>query len=165
MTSHKPFRIPDKSQELVLDPEGTNLFGDYLPSIRYADHALGEFLQALRDADLYSNSIILIYGDHHGIGTENRDALQSMERLLGQSYVAETMLSVPLIVHIPGIGEQYDIRTTGGHLDLLPTLLNVLGIENTYLTLGRDLLHIDSRFAVFQAYVEPKSFVDGQDLL
>ncbi len=161
MTSHKPFRIPKEHRALTLRRDDENLFGDYLQSVHYADHALGQFVAGLKDMDLYDNTLIVIYGDHHGIGTEDAAAVASMERFLGQPYAAEIMLRVPLLVHIPGLGMTETLDITGGHLDLLPTLLNVLGIENRFLTFGRDLLNSDQGFTAFKAYVEPRSFISG----
>lgn len=43
--------------------ENTSM-GNYIRSAHYADAALGEFIQLLKDNDLTKNTIIMLYGDH-----------------------------------------------------------------------------------------------------
>ena len=43
--------------------ENTSM-GNYIVSAHYADAALGEFIQLLKDNDLTKNTIIILYGDH-----------------------------------------------------------------------------------------------------
>ena len=67
-SSHYPYGIPLKDREIVLKPEDEQtLFGLYMQAINYADRAIGEFLDELKEAGLYDNSIFLIYGDHYAL--------------------------------------------------------------------------------------------------
>ena len=45
-------------------------------------------------------------------------------------YLIYDMLNIPLLVHIPGLGESKTIHTTCGQIDIMPTILNLMGIEN-----------------------------------
>ncbi len=162
LSCHKPYTLPEDYMWIDLDEEDENIFGNYLNAAHYFDHALGEFIDDLKENDLYDNSIIILYGDHYGIGIEDREATERIERFLGREYTYEDMFKIPLIVHIPGMGENIQIDITGGQIDLLPTMLNLLGIKNRYLTFGRDLLNSDEGFVASQTFMDPGSFIDNE---
>jgi phosphoglycerol transferase MdoB-like AlkP superfamily enzyme len=161
LSSHKPFDLPESKKNIVLNEEDQNYFGSYVQSVNYVDGVIGDFIEQLKSEGLYDNSIIVFYGDHYGIGVENAEAIDSLERFLGHEYTHEDMLNIPLIVHIPGLGtsETYDI--SGGQVDLLPTLLNLMGIRNEYLTFGRDLINSEQGFVASQTFMEKGSFIDN----
>ena len=55
-------KIPPKwRNKHGFDPTGTNL---YLDSLHYADHALGTFIEKLKQSPIGDNSLICIFGDH-----------------------------------------------------------------------------------------------------
>jgi len=145
-----------------LKEEDENIFGNYLNAAHYFDHALGVFIDDLKNNDLYENSIIILYGDHYGIGIEDRKATDSIESFLGREYTYEDMFKIPLVIHIPGMGENIQSDITGGQIDFLPTMLNLLGIKNRYITFGRDLLNSDEGFVASQSFMDPGSFIDNE---
>lgn len=161
LSSHKPFELPESKINLFLKEEDKNYFGSYIQSINYVDDAIGRFIEQLKSEGLYDDSVIVFYGDHYGIGVENEEAIGSLESFLGREYTHEDMMNIPLIVHVPGLGssERYDI--TGGQVDLLPTLLNLMGIRNVYLTFGRDLINEEEGFVASQTFMEKGSFIDN----
>jgi len=63
--------------------------------------AIGELIQSLKDEGLYEDSIIIIYGDHHGLKARNEETSELMKDFLGKEYHEEEMLRVPLIIHVP----------------------------------------------------------------
>ena len=162
LSCHKPYELPEDYMWIDLDEEDENVFGNYLNAAHYFDHALGQFIDDLKDNGLYDDSVIILYGDHYGIGIEDRKATESMERFLGREYTYEDMFNIPLIIHIPGMGENVQSDITGGQIDLLPTLLNIFGIKNKYLTFGRDLLNSDEGFVASQSFMELGSFIDNE---
>lgn len=161
LSSHKPFTLPEEKRKLKLNGSEDEFFEDYIQSIHYTDEVLGLFLDGLKKAGLYDNTIIAIYGDHFGIGIENDDAVESMSRFLGRAYTTEDMLNIPLIIRVPGVGESKQIETTAGQIDFLPTILNLMGIENEYVTFGQDILNTNLGFMASQTFMGPGSFIAG----
>ena len=161
LSSHKPFTLPEDKQLMTLHGNEDAFFEDYIQSIHYTDHVLGEFIEGLKAAGLFENTVIAIYGDHFGIGIENQDAFDSMTRFLERSYTMEDMLNIPLIIRVPGMETSETIETTGGQVDFLPTILNIMGIENEYVTFGRDLLNEQQGFMASQTFMGPGSFIMG----
>ncbi|QNO14213.1 LTA synthase family protein [Alkalicella caledoniensis] len=162
LTSHHPFIIPEDLKELNVGEqyEGTSL-EDYLQTVRYLDTQIGEFIQALKDENLYDNSIIVVYGDHKGLDYRYAEANEHITNLIGREYQVQEMYRVPFIVHMPGSGLKETISTVGGQVDFYPTMANLLGIElRSDSVLGKDLLNTEKGFAAIQNHVAQGSFID-----
>ena len=158
-SNHHPYRLPPEHRELSLGALEGTLLGDYLQSVRYFDRAFGAFVDRLRAAGLLDTSVVVIYGDHHGFLGDPPE----LGRLLGISAGDEyrTLLvrkKVPLMIRLPH-AEKAGVKTvTGGHLDIAPTLLSLLGIgHESGLMLGQDLTQGHSSLVVFR----DGSFTDG----
>src|SRR5699024_11616712 len=68
----------------------------YLQTVRYTDEAFGELIQYLKDAGLYEDTMIVIYGDHQGMNMETPSVKSRMSAFLGKEYKFDEMLNVPL---------------------------------------------------------------------
>lgn len=144
MSGHHPFNLPRRKYRMELPErlEGT-LVGDYIRAQNYADAALGEFVDRLKAAGLWDNSVVVIYGDHVGLPKYSLTAYekQLMKEWFGRDYGVQDMLNVPLILHVPGTGPQV-FEGVGGQVDILPTLANLLGIPlGDRIYFGQDLLN------------------------
>jgi lipoteichoic acid synthase len=161
LTSHHPFIIEDKDADLVLkDEDKDTKFGAYLKTIHYMDEAVGQFIDDLKAEGLYDNTVIALYGDHHGLNVGMDNNQEIMTNYLGRPYDYDEMLKVPLIIHVPGSGIEETISTTGGQIDFLPTIANImdLDIDQPYV-LGQDLINAKDGFVAFTAYLFDGSFV------
>jgi len=164
LSSHYPYAIPDQYREIVLTEEDTGtLYGFYLQSMNYTDRAIGEFMKMLDEAGLYDNSIIVIYGDHYALTNTDSNNMKRVSALLGRPYSVYDVFSVPLIIHIPGMGTAQTISTAGGHIDVLPTLLPLLGIRNTKSVMfGQNLLEAEEGIVCQQTHLGIGSFISGE---
>ena len=163
LSSHVPYKMPASCQELELLPgDEDTLFGNYIQAVHYTDEAIGEFINYLKELGLYDNSIIALYGDHFGIDCKN-EAAEQVKAFLGRDYTYNEMLNIPLIIHIPGSGIHETVETTGGQVDFMPTVLNLLGISGENLVMfGHDLLQAGSGFVASQTYMLKGSFIDDE---
>jgi lipoteichoic acid synthase len=165
MSSHHPYKIPEDKQGLDLPKryEGT-IVGDYLQAQHYTDAALGRFIDKLKAAGLWKNSIFLFYGDHFGLDNDmlNRNERALMQELLGHPYTDVDRYNIPFIVTIPGVTHGEERNIIGGQLDFLPTLTNLLGIpiENRLVHFGQDLLNTDSNTIGMRYYMPKGSFIN-----
>lgn len=165
LTNHYPY-VLDAPLEATLelkDEDKDTLFGGYLQTIRYTDEAIGEFVEALKENGLYDNTVIVIYGDHHGLNCLDNENYEKMTEFLGYSYDYDTMLNIPLLIHIPGLGEARTIETVGGQVDFLATMANLFDLDlSSTVTFGQDLLNADEGFVATVAYMLQGSFIkDG----
>jgi lipoteichoic acid synthase len=159
-SNHHPFQLPHHYRKLKLGSLEGTLLGDYLHSVHYFDRAFGEFVDGLRHTGLLDKSLIVVYGDHHGFLGDPPE----LARLLGYSAVDEfrvvqTRKKVPLFIRLP-YGREAGIRNiAGGHLDIAPTVLSLLGIlDDRKVMLGVDLTATRDSPVVFR----DGSFVDGE---
>jgi lipoteichoic acid synthase len=144
LTNHFPYPLEEENASIPKATTQDDTVNSYFQTVRYTDEAFEEFFNWLKDSGLYENSIIVIYGDHYGNSNMRNPHLAP---LLGHeseewgNFENTQMQRVPLMFHIPGYtgGETYE--TYGGQVDLLPTLLHLLGVEtDSYLFMGQDLL-------------------------
>lgn len=164
ITSHHPYDIPEELIDIELNEEHEKtLFGNYIQSINYADKAFGQFIQGLKDEGLYKDSVIVIYGDHSGLYPARSDNKQIMDDYLGEDYRFDEFMNIPLIFHIPNSGIKETNEIVGGEVDIFPTILNLLDIENNKgRRFGKDLLTSENGFVANQYYVHEGSFIDDE---
>jgi phosphoglycerol transferase MdoB-like AlkP superfamily enzyme len=162
ISSHTPFVIPEEHRKLNLPEEiSDTIVGHYLQAIHYADEAFGVFLEELKRTGLYDNSVIVLYGDHAGLYPFNREVRVNMPKILGEEYTFEKALNVPFAIHVPESGIHRIVKTTGGQIDFLPTILNVMGIEyREGFFMGHDLLNTSHGFVALRYHVPDGSFID-----
>ena len=167
LTNHHPFLLPEEMQAIdLLDEHKDTKFGGYLNTVKYTDYAIGEFIRELKETGLYENSVIVFYGDHHGLNysMDNNDEIVS--KYLGKPYDYDEMLNVPLIIHIPGSDINETISTTGGFVDFLPTIANIMSLDipHPYI-LGRDIVNDSDGLVAFTSYLMKGSFITNDVIL
>lgn len=164
LTNHHPFVLEEKYQSLELSEEDKDTkFGAYLQTVHYTDEAIGQFISDLKKAGLYENTVIALYGDHHGLNCTMEEVSESVSNFIGRNYDYDEMLNVPLIIHIPGSGIRETIHTTGGQIDFLPTIANIMDLSlDETLYLGQDLTNAEKGFVAFTAYLFEGSFANDE---
>jgi arylsulfatase A-like enzyme len=94
----------------------------YDSEVAYVDDAIGRLLDHLRDLSLYDDSLIIVAGDHgeefweHGLTGHGQSAYQEL-------------LHVPLMIKLPGSGVRRRIESFVPVQALLPTVLELCGID------------------------------------
>lgn len=167
MTAHHPFTLPHE-KDLIEMPERyqDNMVGDYIRAQNYADHALGEFIQDLKDRGIWDNSVVLIYGDHLGLPMYSLDkqGLELMKEIYGRDYGYIDMINIPLIVSIPG-AEPAELDHVGGQVDILPTVANIMGLSlDQHLHFGQDILNHTYNLLPQRYYLPSGSFLNNKAL-
>jgi lipoteichoic acid synthase len=149
LTSHGPFDLPEKYRDLKLDAglDQTKL-GGYFQSLHYTDKQIGLFLEKLDEEGLLDNTAIVIYGDHGGIHKYYNDELDEINPQ--EEWWNGYDKKVPFIIYKKGMNPKI-IETTGGQIDILPTVAYLMGVEHekyTQTALGRNLLTTTRDYAV-----------------
>jgi phosphoglycerol transferase MdoB-like AlkP superfamily enzyme len=141
LSSHHPYRLPAHHRGLRLGSLEGTLLGDYLQSVHYFDTALSQFLSQLRTHGLLDTSLLVVYGDHQAFWEE----VPELPSLLGYEPTDKfhrwrTRERVPLLIRLPGQAVTRTVEQPGGHLDISPTVLSLLGVPADHeVFLGRDL--------------------------
>jgi arylsulfatase A-like enzyme len=104
----------------------------YDGGIRYTDQYVARLVSLLRELDLWSRTIVVVFSDHgeefwdHGSVAHGHTLYQEL-------------IWVPLVFYVPGI-ESRRVDTAVGLVDVAPTLLELAGIEVPGTFLGDSLL-------------------------
>jgi len=113
---------------------GTDEIALYDGEIRFTDLHIGRLLAKLREKGLYDKTIIVVTGDH-GEGFGEHKVFKHGYDL----YAAQT--KVPLIIRVPGLPPRR-AKTPAGHVDLMPTLVNLAGGQPNADMMGRSLVDV-----------------------
>lgn len=167
LSNHHPYVLPNKYRAIKLKPEheGT-LFGHYIQSAYYTDQALKEFFDMLKAEGMYDNTMIAMYGDHHGLVVSDEESNKFMTEFLGKEYRFDEMTHIPMMIHVPGLGEARTLSLASGQVDFAPTILNLLGIKvtNPYMY-GQDLLNAKEGFVPMLMYTGKGSVITDDIVL
>lgn len=127
-------------------PFGTDEVALYDGEIRFTDLHLGRLFDELRVKGLYDKTIIVVTGDH-GEGFGEHGVLRHGYHL----YAAQT--KVPIIMRVPGLPAHHS-KTPAGHVDIAPTLVNLVGGQPNPDMMGRSLVDVlggaEAKRTVFQ---------------
>lgn len=122
-SGHTPFMIPDSLKELKnLPKDFPERLRNYMQTVRYTDRAVGQFVTRLKADKRFDNTMIVIVGDHEGLGAERADYLRNkrVAQLVADDWYT------PLIVLNGPVSGRYDKLL--GQVDLYPTLLDMAGL-------------------------------------
>jgi lipoteichoic acid synthase len=148
VTNHFPFPLAQELATIKPHTTGDTSVDNYFQTVRYADEALKEFFDYLKESGLYDNTMIVMYGDHYGISESHKKAMSTVLGTEVGDFENAQLQRVPLFIHIPGV-EGGNMHQYGGQIDLLPTVLHLLGVDTKgYVQLGSDLFSKDHQTIV-----------------
>lgn len=128
--------IQNREQKVNVDVgqyTGT-LFGRYLEAVNYADYAFGILIDELKKADLYDDTVILIYGDHYGVSSTNEEMMDFLKKCDHEYNNVELQINFANVLcgmHIPGVSKK-KIDTPVSKIDIKPTLTEICGLEEGF---------------------------------
>lgn len=128
ISNHPPYVIPSAFQDAKLTPEQQ--------IVRYADHCIGQFMQAVSHEPWAKNTLFVFLGDHG--------------KLVGQvdCELPESFNHIPLIFHASWLKPE-ERTQFAGQVDVAPTILGQLRLPYVQNNFGLDLLHDQPRPAAF----------------
>lgn len=148
LSNHFPFAMDEGDTDFPAGDFGDKVVNQYFQAANYMDQALEEFFDRLKEAGLYDNTIIVMYGDHYGISENHNNA---MEKVTGEEitpFKNAQLQRVPLFIHAPGVKGGV-VNKYSGEVDVQPTVLHLLGVDTrNYLHLGNDILSPDYKEVV-----------------
>ena len=123
-SSHHPFAIPEQYKTQF--PEGEL---EIHKCIRYTDMAIGKFLETASKQKWYQNTIFVLTSDH----TNMSNHAEYQTDLGG--------FCSPIIIFDPQKPEGEIQDKIAQQIDIMPTLLGLLGYQKPYLAFGIDVLN------------------------
>jgi len=133
-SGHTPFIIPDNLKKVHFSSNIPERLAHYLEVANYTDRAVGDFIAMVRANPKFRNTMIVITGDHEGMGAPRADYLKVPEVKPWLS----TQWFVPFIVVNAPVPGRYD--GVMGQVDMYPTLLDMLSLRYSWRGLGQSAL-------------------------
>lgn len=92
----------------------------YWGNVTLVDRSVGVILNALEEAGLADDTIVVFTSDHGEMAGDHG--------ILGKTVMYEESVKVPLLMRVPALGRQHRLVSGNvGHIDLVPTLLDLMG--------------------------------------
>jgi phosphoglycerol transferase MdoB-like AlkP superfamily enzyme len=134
VTNHLPFKWEwgiEFPEHLTEKPSDT-MYEGYRRGIYYTDKAVERFVSRFTNSSLYENTLLVITGDH-GIWTFGNQRLSEINKF-------NQFFQVPLLFYGKSI-QPGMVAGPSSHLDVAPTILDILGIDEPTAFLGNSLLN------------------------
>ncbi len=134
VSNHKPYTYP--KGRIDLDPDRRRR----PHAVKYADWALGNFLEQAKSHPFFKDTVFVVLGDHGA-------------RVYGADFIPLPSYEIPLLIYAPHLlPKPQRIDVLGSSMDVAPTILGLLGLGYDSTFFGRDLLHSNTRpaFALLQ---------------
>jgi phosphoglycerol transferase MdoB-like AlkP superfamily enzyme len=128
LSNHAPFNLPPVPGLKRI--EGDDLQNHRLNGMHYADWALGEFMKKARSEPWFDETLFVFVGDHG----------YAVPPVLTEVNVLH--MHVPLLFYGPKILPPGRRHTVASQLDIVPTILGLLGTGAMHQSFGRDLFSL-----------------------
>lgn len=141
VTNHYPYQLDKKNQTIDKTNTGDETVDGYVQTAHYLDQAIGELMRWMKKTGLDKNTLVVLYGDHYGIsGNHHKASAELLKKKSFNDFDNLQFQRVPLMFHMKGLKGGIN-HTYGGEIDVLPTLLNLLGVNDKgTIQFGYDLL-------------------------
>ncbi len=118
-SNHEPFEFPDNRITLFEEPKNTAN-----NAVKYADWAMGQFIEKTKRSDYWKDTLFLIVADHDN-------------RVYGNNLIPVEKFQIPGLIFGADVTPS-KISTLSSQIDLAPTVLSLMGISTCHPMVGRD---------------------------
>ncbi|MEX1363100.1 MAG: sulfatase-like hydrolase/transferase [Nannocystaceae bacterium] len=152
LSLHHPYEeFPAAFERLDLGPLQGTPVGNYLHAMHHADGALARLWDTLRQQGRADRTLLVVYGDHVTGMEESPEILALAGRNTWDPGAHVALHRIPVFMWVgdsPAAALRGRRSTVGGHVDIGPTVLHLLGIDDPRdAALGRTLLDPQPGFA------------------
>jgi arylsulfatase A-like enzyme len=165
---HSPYAPPARYAGLFDEHEGKPIddsspshvrdMANYDREIRYTDDQLRGLFESIDELGLGENTVFIVTSDHG-------EAFLEHGLLEHGGYLTEEIVRVPLMLWGRGIPEGRRIAAPVSHVDLMPTILDLLGLHGPALTQGSSLLASLRASAIEPALAQRPLFSESPSVL
>ncbi len=145
-SNHSPFEFPDGRIELYGSEKNT-----VYNTVKYTDYALGEFIKKARASRYWENTLFVVVADHNS-------------RVRGAELVPIDHFHIPALI----LGADVPVtryKPLASQIDLMPTLLSLMGVNSTHPGIGKDLArnileHINEPGRAIMQYADTQAYME-----
>ena len=126
-SSHHPFKVPEQYAATFKDEGGQPIH----KCVHYTDMALRKFFEAASKQPWFENTVFVLVADHTN---QNTHPYYKTD---------QGLYSIPIIFYTPDGFLETGMKqgVIAQQIDVLPTLMGMLGYDKPYVAFGCDLLH------------------------
>lgn len=129
-TTHTPY--PALDGHVIREPHGYDDENGYINALHYSDWSVGEFMRAARQQPWFANTIFIFTADH-ATHYQRGGFLKQFH--------------IPLLIYAPGIIAAGSNDSIASQLDVMPTIIDLLGLPEEFAALGESMLRKHSGHA------------------
>lgn len=121
------------------------------------DKFIGGLVDKLKEDNLLDDTVLVLFADHNIYGYSNMDELKKIKNL-------ENPLASPFIIYNKEL-EHKDIDNVSMTIDIVPTVLNLLGLGNQNNYLGTDIFNenrVNLSYFLEQNWYDGETYYDGK---
>ena len=141
-SNHRPFTYP----EGLIKVEGNPNTRD--AAVKYTDYAIGKFLRDAASKSWFDNTVFVIIADHCASSA-------------GKTSLPVEGYHIPCIVYAPKLVHPQVISSPCSQIDVMPTLLSLLGVRAKVGFAGQDVLSPDYRPRAFMATYQDLGYLEN----
>lgn len=134
-TTHIPFS--NCGPQFIKYPHSWDSENGFLNTLYYGDWSLGEFFKKAEKEPWFDNTIFIMTAD------TTLGYFQTSGELLDR-------YEIPLVIYAPKIIKPQVVDVVGSQLDLMPTILDLVGSDAPYSAIGQSLLRPKREIAFFE---------------
>lgn len=140
--------MAEKNKSLVNDLKYSETVRAYISANLELEKAMTTLLDKLSAAGKLEDTVIVMASDHHPYFMED----EQMEELASKELDKYSLYKNDLIIYNPGV-EDVEVDKICNTIDVLPTVLNLFGIEyDSRIIVGKDILSDSDGMAIFADY-------------
>ncbi len=128
-SNHRPYTYPDGKIDI---PSHTGRSG----GVKYTDYAINKFLKEASKKPWFDNTIFVIVADHNGGSA-------------GKTELPVWRYKIPIFIYAPKIIKPQTVSKLSSQIDIMPTLLGILGQSYKAKFYGDDILKNDHNERAF----------------
>jgi len=148
ITSHEPYVIPKKYN---------NRFNQgVIPmhrSVLYTDFSIRKFFDTSKNSDWFKNTVFLFTADH-----SNQSYYPYYQKTINR-------FANPIMIYIPNSEFKGEINTLASHLDIYPTIVDLIGYKKPFRSWGKSLITPDNMNSMVINYLGGGSYFIMNDSL
>jgi phosphoglycerol transferase MdoB-like AlkP superfamily enzyme len=136
VSNHRPYKFPQTHVKW------DDRLGNIQNTARYAQWAFADFVERARTKPWFKDTVFAFVADHS-------------VKINGAARVPVNSFRIPMLFYSPAHIRPQRVDTLGAQMDLIPTLLGVLGFTYDSPFFGRDLMRVpkgDGRFTIAQNF-------------
>ena len=121
-SNHRPYTFPEGRIDLAQ--------GSREGAVKYTDYAIGQFLAQTRHKPWFKDTLFVIVADH-------------CASVAGSTKLPLEKYHIPMLFYAPELLDAGRYTRLASQIDIVPTLLDVLGIDGAHHFYGQSLFHAD----------------------